>query len=109
VHSRAASLGRRPVARAHREGWQLRRGAVDDEEEPEQLVAALHDDVLPHAPADERLGAPVRPLQQQLRGRHLRCQRCRNMHTRCVQPACDMALGCLLSLVQSIAAARGRL
>lgn len=27
-------------------------GGIDDEEEPEQLVAALHDDMLPHALAD---------------------------------------------------------
>ena len=39
------------------------RSSVDDEEQPEELVAALHNDVLPHASADERLAAPVRLVQ----------------------------------------------
>ena len=53
-------------------GW----GGVDDEEQPEQLIAALHKDVLPHAAADQRLTAPVWLLQQQLRSWVLCCQCC---------------------------------
>ena len=34
--------------------------SIDDEEQPEELVAALHNDMLPHAPADQGLTAPVR-------------------------------------------------
>ena len=37
--------------------------SIDDEEQPEELVAALHNDVLPHAAADQRLAAPMRLVQ----------------------------------------------
>lgn len=43
------------------------RGSIDDEEEPEELVAALHNHMAPHAAADQRLTAPMWLLQQQLR------------------------------------------
>ncbi len=65
-----------PIAGAHCKRGQLRRGAVDDEEKPKELVQALHNHVLPHAPADERFVAPVRLLQQQVWRRHLCRQRC---------------------------------
>ena len=52
------------------------RGSIDDEEEPEELVAALHDHMAPHAAADEWLTAPMWLLQQQLRRWVLGCQGC---------------------------------
>ena len=51
-------------------------GAVEDEEEPEELVHALYKDVLPHEPVDEGLVAAVGLVQQQLRGWILCCQCC---------------------------------
>lgn len=39
------------------------RSSIDDEEQPEELVAALHNDMFPHAPADQRLAAPMRLVQ----------------------------------------------
>ena len=51
------------------------RCAVDDEEEPEELIAALHYDMLPHAEVDERLTAPMRLVQQQIRRRIISCKR----------------------------------
>ena len=63
-------------AGTHIEGWQRLRRAVEDEEEPEELVEALGEDVLPHLAADQLLVAAVRLLQQQLRSGGLRGQRC---------------------------------
>ena len=57
------------------------RRSIDDEEEPKQLVAALHNDMLPHASADQGLCASVRLLQQQVRRRVLSCQCCREPDT----------------------------
>ena len=54
---------------------ELRR-AEDDQEQHQDLVAALHQDMLPHAPVDDGLGASVRRLQQQVWRGELRCQRC---------------------------------
>ncbi len=63
------------VQKGHLEGGQVNGGAVEDEEEPEELVEALGQDVLPHLGADQLLVAPVRLLQQQPRRRRLRRQR----------------------------------
>lgn len=52
------------------------RRSIDDEEEPAELVAALHNDMPPHAAADQRLTAPMWLLQQQLRRWVLGCQGC---------------------------------
>ena len=37
--------------------------SIDDEEQPEELVAALHNDMLPHASADQGLTAPMGLVQ----------------------------------------------
>ncbi len=52
------------------------RRSIDDEEEPEELVAALHNDMPPYAAADQGLTAPMWLLQQQLRRWILSCQGC---------------------------------
>lgn len=61
-------------------GVDVGRSSVDDEEEPEELVAGLHQDMLPHAPADQGLAAAMRLVQQQLWRGILGCQCC-SMHT----------------------------
>ena len=48
-------------------------GAIDDKEQPEELVEALGEDVLPHATVDDGLLATVRLCQQQVRGGRLCC------------------------------------
>ena len=53
-------------------------GPVDDKKQPEELVAALGEDVLPHELVDDLLAAPVRLHQQQVRGGCFCCQGCRH-------------------------------
>lgn len=52
-------------------------GSIYNEEEPEELVDALAEDVLPHGGADQSLVPPMRLLQQQLRSRWLSRQGCK--------------------------------
>ena len=54
---------------------------IDDEEQPEELVEALGEDVLPHAAVDDGLLAAVRLCQQQVRGGRLCCQCCNTRET----------------------------
>lgn len=61
-------------------------GTVDDEEQPQELVEALGEDVLPHAAIDDGLLAAVRLCQQQVRGGRLSCQRCNTKHARMSTP-----------------------
>ena len=56
---------------------------IDDEEQPEELVEALGEDVLPHAAVDDGLLAPMRLCQQQVRGGRLSCQCCSAYMQRC--------------------------
>lgn len=64
-------------------------GAIDDEEQPQELVAALGEYVLPHAAVDDGLLAAVRLCQQQLRSGRF-CGQCCNK-----TPACwDLLLFC---------------
>lgn len=51
-------------------------GAVDDEKQPEELVAALGEDVLPHAAIDDAFPPPMGLQEQQIWGRGLCCQSC---------------------------------
>ena len=57
-------------------------GTVDDEEQPEELVEALGEDVLPHLAVDDGLLAAVRLCQQQVWGGRFGCQCCRTKHAR---------------------------
>ena len=50
--------------------------SVQDQEQPEHLVQALNEYVLPHATADERLRAASRLHKQQVWARQLGCQSC---------------------------------
>lgn len=52
-------------------------GPVHNEEQPEELVEALAEDVLPHLGADEGFIPAVGLLQQQLRCRRLSGQGCK--------------------------------
>ena len=66
-------------------------GTIDDEEQPEELVEALGENVLPHAAVDDGLLATVRLGQQQVRGGRLCCQCCDSTHAR-VSASCSCAL-----------------
>lgn len=88
--------------RTYREGRQRLGRAIEDEEEPEELVEALGEDVLPHLTADQLLVAAVRLLKQQLRSGGLRGQRCaytvicESMHSRVHLQRCHSAAYCSL-------------
>ena len=65
----------------YRKGRQADGGAVEDEEEPEELVEALAQDVLPHLAADQLLVTAMRLFQQQPWRGWLSCQRCTHTAT----------------------------
>ena len=73
------------------------RGSIDDEEEPEQLVATLKDDMLPHAAADQGLTAPMGLVKQQLRGRIFSCQGCRHTQMLMLSSKCQAKVKTLVS------------
>ena len=79
-------------------------GTVDDEEQPEELVEALGEDVLPHAAVDDGLLAPVGFCQQQVRGGCFCCQCCNTRHASVsVFPAgCTYAFISAVCLFQSL-------
>ena len=52
-------------AGAHRKDGQACGRAVNNEEEPEELINSLHNDVFPHLARNKRLITPMRLIQQQ--------------------------------------------
>lgn len=55
-------------------------GPIDDQEQPEDLVAALCEDVLPHVAVDDTLTTPMWLQQQQVWGGRLGSQGCKDTH-----------------------------